>query len=509
MATWRRSVFWVLAAGILAVAAYWRAETLTRRPLWFDERWTERVVREAPDLGALWAVGRLDHAQHPPLGYAPAWLATRGDVSPARVRAPSLVAGVVSIALLAAVAGQLFGPGTALFAALLASVSVYHVDFSQEARPYMLGVAWTLALYASLFAWLRSRRPVWMAGLALAATAALYTYHLALLHVAVAAGTATLAGVASGRRGDPRAVHAPLAALAAVALLYLPQIANLRAFFASDGLVPNHVLALSPALLHALAVRWSSTDGATTFLYEAAFVLGALRLAARRDIAALAVAGWGAAPIAVFSALPFAKYFDARFLISSLPVLFLLAGAGAIGAAQGIADLATRAGIARRRASLLRDCAAVGLAIAFSVPAVRLYDRYRASARHCGDFVHHPEVFEANDRLCADRLLLNSIATEQQWILRPLRPSIAIAPARLGPLVGTYRFESGPRVAITRQGDALVAQVEGQRAYQLVAETETRFRFRVLAGHSIVFDPGAAALRYERDGSSARAVREP
>jgi hypothetical protein len=498
----------VVAAGILGVAVYWRAETLTRRPLWFDERWTERVVRDAPDLGALWAVGRLDHAQHPPLGYAPAWLATRGGITPARLRAPSLIAGVVSIALLAAVGAQLFGRCTGLFAALLASLSIYHVDYSQEARPYMLGVAWTLALYASLFAWLRSRRNIWLAPLALAAVAALYTYHLALLHVAIVAGVSTLAGVVSWRSGDRRTIRAPLAAVAAIGLLYLPQVPNLRIFFAGDGLAPNHVLALSPALLHAVATRWSSTEGATALLYEVVFVIGALRVAARRDLPALAVAGWAVAPIAVFSLLPFSKYFDARFLISSMPVLFLLAGAGAVGAARGTVGLATRAGISAGRAALLRDAFALGLAVALVVPAARLHGRYRNSERHCGDFVHHPEVLEADGRLCADRLMLNSIATEQQWILRSLRPSVDVAPERLDALVGTYRFENGPQVAITRRGDALVAQVEGQRAYQLVAESETRFWFRVLGGHSITFEPDARALRYERDGSEARAVRE-
>lgn len=505
---WRRRVFWVLAAGILGVAVYWRVETVARRPLWFDERWTERVVREAPDLGALWAVGHLDHAQHPPLAYAPAWLATRGGVSPVRVRAPSVVAGVVSIALLAAVGAQLFGPATGLFAALLASVSIYHVDFSQEARPYMLGVAWTLALYAALFAWLRSGRAAWLGGLALAGVAALYTYHLALLHVGVAAGTAALAGAVAWHRGDRRALRAPLATIVAMALAYLPQLPNLRIFFTGDGLAPNHVLALSPAFLHALAARWGSTEGAIVFLYELGFVAGALRLVARRDFAALAVAGWAAAPIAVFSLLPFSKYFDARFLISSMPVFFLLTGAGAVGASRGIARVAQRAGLAAQRTALLRDAVAFVLAIAFLLPAVSLYARYRTSERHCGDFVHHPEVFEADGRLCADHLMLNSIATEQQWILRSLRTSIEVPLERLDALTGTYRFENGPRVAITRAGDALVAQVEGQRAYRLVAESETRFWFRVLGGHSITFEPGAEALRYERDGTSARAVRE-
>lgn len=509
MAIGRRNLFWLLAAGVFGLAVSWRAETLDRRPLWFDERWTERVVREAPDLRALWDVGRRDHAQHPPLGYAPAWLATRGEISPARLRAPSLVAGVASIALLAAATAQLFGRRAGLFAALLASVSVYHVDFSQEARPYMLGVAWTLALYASLFAWLRSRRGVWLVALVLAAVAALYTYHLALLHVAVATGVSTLSGVIAWRRGDRSALRAPIAAAAAIVLLYLPQVPNLRLFLASDGLTPNHVLALSPALLHALAARWSSTEGAMLFLYEVAFAIGALRLAARRDLAALAVCGWAVAPIAAFSLLPFSKYFDARFLISSMPVFFLLAAAGSAGAANGIAAIATRAGVALARAAPLRDAVTIALAIAFLLPAVRLYARYRVSERHCGDFVHHPEVLEANGRLCADRLLLNSIATEQQWILRNLRASIRVAPGQLDALVGTYRFESGPQIAITRQGDALVAQVEGQRAYQLVAESETRFWFRVLGGHSIRFEPGGRALHYARDGSDARAVREP
>jgi hypothetical protein len=494
---------------VLALAAFWRAETLGQRPLWFDERWTQRVVQEAQDLGALWEVGRRDFAQHPPLGYAPAWLATRGGISPTRLRAPSLVAGLASIVLLVAVGAQLFGRRAGLFAALLASVSVYHVDFSQEARPYMLGVAWTLALYASLFAWLRRRRTAWLIALVLASIAALYTYHLALLHVAVAMGVSTLAGVVAWRRGDRGAVRAPLSAGAAIVLAYLPQISNLRLFLAGDGLTPNHVLALSPALLHALAARWSSVEGAVLFLYEAAFALGALRLAARRDLPALAVCGWAVAPIAVFSLLPFSKYFDARFLISSMPVFFLLAGAGAASAASGIAAFATRSGIAAGRSAALRDAVTLAFAIALMFPAVRLYASYRVSERHCGDFVHHPEVLEANGRLCADRLLLNSIATEQQWILRNVRASIRLAPERLGALVGIYRFENGPQIAITRQGDVLVAQVEGQRAYQLVAESETRFWFRVLGGHSITFEPGDRALRYTRDGNDARAIREP
>ncbi|RIL03081.1 MAG: hypothetical protein DCC71_15635, partial [Proteobacteria bacterium] len=345
-----RAIGWGLLVLVLLGAAFWRLDGLGARPLWIDEQWTERLVRESRSLGAILAVGSQDDYQHPPLGYVAAWLAAGDPPTAARLRLPSAVAGVASIAGLAAAGALLFGRRAGLLAAFLMGLSVYHVVYSQEARPYMLGVAWTVGLYVALLGWLRDPgRRAWPAALAVCGAAALYTYHLALLHVGVAGGVLGIRALRDWRRGERRTAAAAVAALAAIALAYLPQLPNLIGFAGGRGLEPNHVLALGPAFLHALVERWASA-GATALLYEAAFVAGALRLARRRDLASLAVLGWIAAPFALFAAVPFAKYFDIRFLMSSLPAFFLLAGAGVDAAAGAVARASERAGLAPRRA---------------------------------------------------------------------------------------------------------------------------------------------------------------
>ena len=131
--------------------------------------------------------------------------------------------------------------------------------------------------------------------------------------------------------------------------------------------------------------------------------------------------------------------------------------------------------------------------------------------RGCGDFVNDASLLTAHDRLCADHLVLNTAAAEQQWIVRNLRPEFALDPGRLDAYVGHFRFADGPPVEVTRLGDTLIAQVEGRRAYALVPESATHFAYRALAGRSIGFelDDGgrARALVMDSKGNQARAER--
>ena len=78
------------------------------------------------------------------------------------------------------------------------------------------------------------------------------------------------------------------------------------------------------------------------YLYEIAFAIGAGVAARRRDLASLGLLGWAVAPLLLFATRPFSKYFDIRFLASSLPVFFLLAGAGIAAVARGAAAIAAR-----------------------------------------------------------------------------------------------------------------------------------------------------------------------
>jgi hypothetical protein len=126
--------------------------------------------------------------------------------------------------------------------------------------------------------------------------------------------------------------------------------------------------------------------------------------------------------------------------------------------------------------------------------------------------VIRPEVIEADDHCCAEHLVLSTIYAPQQFIVRSLRPSIALDAGRLDAYVGRYVFENGPPIEIRRSGDHLTARVEGYPEYELVPESETRFFYRVLGQRALTFEPDAAgrfdALLLEGVGGRARAHRE-
>jgi hypothetical protein len=137
---------------------------------------------------------------------------------------------------------------------------------------------------------------------------------------------------------------------------------------------------------------------------------------------------------------------------------------------------------------------------------------FRDATRHCGDIVRDPAIFFANDRLCADHLLLNTIRAEHQFVLRKLGRWITLPPAQLDAYAGRYRFADGRVITLRRDGDQLVAQIEGRYAFALVAESETRLPYRV-DRRVITIERGpdgrATALVLSGGGEGLRAVREP
>lgn len=509
-----RTVVWGVAGAILLLATLWRVESLGRRPLWLDEISAAVVVEESPTLGALWAQGSTDEYLHPPLAYFGSWIASGAERSAIRLRLPSVVAGIASVALAIALGVRVLGARAGLLAGFLLAISLHHVDHSQEARPYVPSVALTLGLYAALFGYVATRR-AWQLAVAVGCAAwALYTYHLALLHVAVAGGVAALDAIDAAR--DARRTGAPALATAwrrlrpfaiaaaALALLYLPQLPNLRGFLAGSGALPNHVLDLRPFVLHTIVDRWVSGPAWTALACEAAFAVGVVRMALRRDATGAGVLAWMAAPFLLFGLVPFTKYFDVRFLMASLPAFFLLVAAGVDGAARAIAQAAGRSSEAIAAAPVL------AFAIALLLPAARLYERFRDAPRRCGDFVRDRALFTDNDRLCADHLLLNTIHVDHQFVLRKLGRFASIPPERLDGCVGRYQFPDGMPLVIERRDDQLVAQIGPRFSFALLAESESRFVSRIDA-RRIAFERGpdgraVAAVLTTRAGS-ARAPR--
>ena len=159
---------------VAALLASWALLTwqLAGRSLWFDEYLSLQMSRGTPAQVVAAAAGDI----HPPLYFLglAAWTALAG-ASDFALRWFSSAAGLVSVALCAALARRWLGSRTALPAALLLACAPPFVEFSRMARYYALLVA--LALLATVLLLRAVRRPTlgrWLAyavaGLALVST---------------------------------------------------------------------------------------------------------------------------------------------------------------------------------------------------------------------------------------------------------------------------------------------------------------------------------------------------
>ncbi len=173
-----------LLLATLAVAFGVRLVNLGAQSFWYDE--TVSTYLAGLELPAMLAHTAGDI--HPPLYYAVlhVWglLAGRGQFA---LLFPSVVCGVLVVALTGQLARRFLGADVALLAAFLTALSPFHVWYSQELRMYTLGAALGLvAVYCAVgfvVGWGSRRR---LLGYILAAALGLYTlYYFAFLLVFV------------------------------------------------------------------------------------------------------------------------------------------------------------------------------------------------------------------------------------------------------------------------------------------------------------------------------------
>ena len=127
--------FWILAA-ILLLAFGLRLYRLGAESLWYDE--TVSVYLAGKSLPAL--VAHTAGDIHPPGYYLllHAWIRLAGS-SDFAVAFPSLLFGVLLVALAYWLGAWAYGPSAGLLAAFLVAVSPYNIWYSQEVRMYTLG----------------------------------------------------------------------------------------------------------------------------------------------------------------------------------------------------------------------------------------------------------------------------------------------------------------------------------------------------------------------------------
>jgi uncharacterized membrane protein len=171
---------WLLL--ILAIALVLRCAFISRQSLWVDEAQSWWF---ASDLGR----ALTSEQTNPPLYYTTLhfWISWFGH-SEAALRGLSVVPGVLSVALVYALAKKLFARGIALGAALYQCISSFQIYYSQEVRTFAFLEFFLLlaglALWNALEAGSARRRFLYFSGYTLAGALSLYAHFIAVFFLA-------------------------------------------------------------------------------------------------------------------------------------------------------------------------------------------------------------------------------------------------------------------------------------------------------------------------------------
>jgi 4-amino-4-deoxy-L-arabinose transferase-like glycosyltransferase len=408
-----RAQTWTYGAllAITLLGAWLRIESLHAAPLWLDERAMNEVVRDSPSAWSLLSIGQTHNYEHPPLYYLLAYATIHAFSHPLAIRWPAALAGVLGIVATWALGRRVFGAPTALVAALLVAVASYHIAYSQDARFYSL-----ICLTSSL-AWLAllrfMERGTWVdcAGLAGSATLAVYTHRVTWPLVgcvfAYGAGAIWLQRDLQERR---RVLFEWLSVAGlATFFLCLPELLNTVEYTRAHADQSQHSLHLSFAFVVALVRRWGSgLPHFMTYVFLALLAVGTVYALASRGARALFLVAWLVSTPLFFAVVPFAKFFDIRFMIASYPAFFLLV-------AGGIEAL----GEWRRRSSPSGELLAT--AVVTAVVASYLYKDtiLRRLPLRCSEFYKAASILDAEDGFCRNEMLLNSLLPEHAFLVRP------------------------------------------------------------------------------------------
>lgn len=267
---WRRWLGW-LPAIVMLLAFGLRIYRLGDQNMWWDEAFSVWVARH--DWGTLTTIAAGD--THPPLYYwlLHPWMALTGP-SEFAIRFPSLIAGMLAVALVYRLGRQLGGRSrwaVATLAAFLLATSRFHIWWSQEIRMYSLAAMWAVASALALSNFKCQISNVkgpagrlWIAVGLYALTVAGGMYSLYLFVFVVAAEAAWVAWTAWEWKGTGRARRLLTGwgvAVAAAILAMLPWLAytlpRLKSWSAASQFSP----------LTYLQLYWTAlTLGITTFV---------------------------------------------------------------------------------------------------------------------------------------------------------------------------------------------------------------------------------------------------
>ncbi|MBD8890596.1 glycosyltransferase family 39 protein [Roseibium litorale] len=333
---------WTWAVGgVLLLAAVLRLYQLDRTSLWYDE--AVSWFQSKDTLADLFT--RVASDNYPPLHNLMLWAVMRlGVDSETALRLPSGLCGILAVWLLYLLGKTVFSRASGLLAASLLALSPFHIWYSTEARMYSVFAATGLLYLLGLALLLKpegTRHPTGATVLAATGGALfLYSHVYAPFSIAGAAGLLCvlllLRLMARADKGfEPRPLRPLLLSLLATALAgaaFLPWLAVLIS--RAQHVVGGGFWIAYPDLGFLTVMVRDMAGSETVFLILAALTAASLLPGGNRVIgtdtrlvlAAYAIAPWLLAYLVSVTLRPI--LFD-RYLITTWPVLLLLASAGA------------------------------------------------------------------------------------------------------------------------------------------------------------------------------------
>lgn len=170
----------VAALTVLGVAV---RIAVAHQPLFADELSTYWIVTTHGLSGVVSTV-HTDAEITPPLSFVLTWLTSRIGHAPELVRAPSLIAGTLSIPLVYLLGRRTVGRPAALVATALTAFSPFMIYYSAEARAYGLIMAFVLVSTLAMLVAVDTRRRRWWVVYAAASCAAVYTHYTCVFALA-------------------------------------------------------------------------------------------------------------------------------------------------------------------------------------------------------------------------------------------------------------------------------------------------------------------------------------
>jgi hypothetical protein len=310
--------FWIVAAGAIVVIQLWFGMISTS--FWLDETGTWWIVKDGPAETVRRA---LFWSGQSPLFYLIEWGSSRMfGLNEIALRIPSVLATCGAVWFLYRIAGRLFDRASAAVVAFvfLCATSFFAID----ARPYALAMLCLNASTWALLRWLDTSRL--LDAILYMITAALVIYAHCVMSLGLGAGVIYAAVTL---RNQPRRLAWLGSFQAAVALLCLPLVSELRTFYATRS---AHTFSAAPGIDNLLPglIPCSLAGGIVLLVWICMMFRGEAGIAGRfSQSTALLIGTWALfAPLFLFLlgvSTDLRLYVD-RYYSSGLPGQALLAG---------------------------------------------------------------------------------------------------------------------------------------------------------------------------------------